>query len=499
MSRVLYSATRKDFAKDVITHNFIPKMKIGAGLYHVGFSPSEEKSWKANSEEIKNLIDLAYLPEDTFVSFEYRVPHGPMRIDCMLYGAGEDGRNNVIHLELKQWSNNTVQELYSTGVFNAKEVEALTGGHFQPVAHPSQQVEKYQEHLENYVSAFEEGCRLQGLAYCYNYDSTGNPCALYADHYKAILDKYPLYSGNQVSELAARINKLLCLGKGLDIFNKVQDSEIRPSKNLLDAAANMFRGVTEFALLDDQLTASQTIFGEIEKNRSNKDKVVIIVKGGPGTGKTVIALNILAQLAQEGKYTNSFFTTRSTNLRDNLRIKLKEVQVNNNQKTSAGDLIRDIFDFKPHNFKESEVDVLLVDEAHRIGNSANFMSDRKYESTQLSQTIALMYCSKVCVFFIDDKQAIKKEEIGTSANLREAAEHYKERLLTDESIKHFLKNIEDNRKKLPKLQAKRSNLISSQASMTPKDFVRELTEIEEKIRKCQDPDSSEQCNKGLRL
>lgn len=486
MSRVLYCANRKEFIKDVIRHRFMPKMISGAQLYHLGFSPSEERSWNANALEIKNLLDLSGLPDDVYVSFEYRVPHGPMRIDCMLYGCDSNGNRNVIHLELKQWGNDSVNELYDTGVFNASEVEAFTGGYYRTVAHPSQQVQKYQEHLENYVSVFEECCRLQGLAYCYNYDSEGQPCALYAEHYRAVLDRFPLFSGNQVESLAMLLQKLLCVGKGLDIFNKVQDSPIRPSKNLLDAAANMFRGVTEFALLDDQLTASETIFGEIKKNRSPKDKTVIIVKGGPGTGKTVIALNILAQLAQEGKYTNSFFTTRSNNLRDNLRLKLNEVKVNNRMATSASDLIRDIFDFKPHNFSEGEIDVLLVDEAHRIGKSSNFQTDRMEESTQLSQTISLMYCSKVCVFFIDDKQAIKATEIGTAANLREAAEHYAERLTEDDTISSFKNNIEHNRKSLVKAKEQREKLIAARSMYDPEEFERRLSDIERKIKSHQD-------------
>ena len=482
MSRVLYSANSRDFSRDVLTHQFIPKMKEGAQLYHVGITPAEEMSWEANSHQIKDLIEVASLPADTYVSFEYRVPHGPMRIDCMLYGKDSDGENNVIHLELKQWSNATVHELYPTGVFDYQEVEALTGRHFRSVAHPSHQVEKYQEHLENYVEVFEDDCHLKGMAYCYNYRSDGDPLALYADHYRTLIDRYPLYSGDQVVKLAERLNTMLCLGRGLDVFNKVQNSAIRPSKNLLNAAANIFRGVTEFALLDDQLTASQTIFGEIERSRRHpEDKTVIIVKGGPGTGKTVIALNILARLANEGQYTNSFFTTRSTNLRHTLRLKLKQVQVNNGQQACAGDLIRDIFDFKPHNFTEGEVDVLLVDEAHRMGNSANFQTDRIEEGTQLSQTISLMYCSKVCVFFIDDKQAITNTEIGTATNLRDAAEHYRERLVADEAIDKFIKNIQDSKCKLPKLLSKRDELLADRANLSPVNFQNSLNALEKNI------------------
>ena len=390
-------------------------------------------------------------------------------------------KDNVIHIELKQWGNDTVTELYSTGVF---QVEALTGKHFRPVPHPSQQVANYQQYLTDYVEVFQDKCQLSGLAYCYNYNSESSPRDLYSNHYKAILDEFPLYSGNQIEELANRLNTLLCLGHGLQIFNNVQNSPIRPSKNLMDAAANMFKGITEFSLLEDQLAASEAIFGEIEKTLAANKKTIIIVKGGPGTGKTVIALHILAQLAQEGKHRNSFFTTRSRTLRNNLKLKLKDVQLKNNLKGNAGNLIRDIFDFKPYNYSENELDVLLIDEAHRISKSSNFQTDKKYETTYLSQVMSLIYCSKVCVFFIDDNQAITNTEIGSSSMIKEAADNYLSRLESEKIV--FLEKIARAKKSLEKLKAKKAALISEKDSLKEAAFVATLTDIEKKINKKQD-------------
>ena len=481
MSRVLYGADKDTFISDVLTKRFVSKMKDAAALYRVGYGDPELNSWIHNAPEIQNLLILANAPSDTYVSFEYRVPHGCSRIDCMLYGKGNDACNNVIHIELKQWGNKTVSEMYSTGVF---QVEALTGRHFQPVPHPSQQVANYQQYLTDYVEAFQNKCKLSGLAYCYNYNSNDTPNDLYSNHYRTILDKYPLYSGNQITELAGHLNKLLCLGQGLQIFNNVQDSPIRPSKNLMDAAANMFKGITEFSLLQDQLVASETIFGEVEKTIGNNNKTVIIVKGGPGTGKTVIALHILAQLAQEGRHSNCFFTTRSKALRNNLKLKLKDVQVKNNLAGNAANLVRNIFDFKPYHYRENELDVLLVDEAHRISKSSNFRTDKKYETTYLSQVMSLIYCSKVCVFFIDDNQAITNAEIGSSSMIREAAEHYAERLESEKTL--FLDKLSKAKERLKVLQERKKVLLSQQDTMSPDLFIHTLNKFEEKIHKKED-------------
>ena len=478
MSRVIYCAPKDVFIDDVFDNLFVSKMQEGARLYHLGYGASELKSWMNNAQQIQNLLLRANLPDDTYIAFEYRIPHGSGRIDCMLFGKGDNCRDNVVHIELKQWSNDSVSELYSTGVF---KVEAFTGGHFQPVPHPSQQVANYQQYLKDYEAVFQGPCNLEGLAYCYNYLTRGNPLDLYADHYKAIMEQFPLYSGDQARELARRLNKLLLLGDGLRIFNNVQNTRICPSKNLMDAAANMFKGITEFHLLEDQLAASNTIFAEVERTIKKKKKTVIIVKGGPGTGKTVIALHILSQLAQQGQYKNCFFTTRSKALRNNLRLKLRNIQINNQQNADAGNLVRNIYSFKPHHYKEGEVDVLLVDEAHRISNSSNHMSDKSYETTYLSQVISLIYCSKVCVFFIDDRQAITNTEIGTSDMIRDAAKNYLSRMQSEK--KAFLTKLAKLEQKRDRLKSQRAPLLEKQGQMSQREFIKELTKLELNIVK----------------
>ena len=99
--------------------------------------------------------------------------------------------------------------------------------------------------------------------------------------------------------------------------------------------------------------------------------------------------------------------------------------------TNADGLIRNIYDFKPAHFAEGEIDVLLIDEAHRIRRSSNFMTDKSDEQTYLSQVMSLLYCAKVCVFFIDDHQGINKDEIGRSATIENAALNYAERIKSE--------------------------------------------------------------------
>lgn len=454
MARVAYHATKEVFVQDVIFNRFIAKMKQGASLNHIGAGNSEILSWQNNAPKIRDLLDVSHVPDNVVVSFEYKVPNGG-RIDCMLYGIGVDGKQNVVHIELKQWSNATVRELYDNGVFR---VDALTGGAFRPVCHPSQQVANYQTHLLNFVEELNRpDTELSGLAYCYNYDSTVDPHALYADHYKAIVDENHLYSGNELESLAAKLNVLLAKGCGLEIFNRVSTSRIRQSEKLLDAAARIFEGISAFSLLDDQITASKAIFAEVKKAKKRGGKTVIVVKGGPGTGKTVIALDVLANMAKERLSDNMYFTTRSKALRESLKERLREVHVGNGKIMNASDMIANIYKFKPYHFKESEIDLLLVDEAHRVEKSANYMGDSFEEQTYLSMTHSLMYCSKVCVFFIDDKQAVKPTEIGKSDDIISAAESYSS-AIADYKNSDFYHNLQKTADSLSRNRAKREKL-----------------------------------------
>ena len=488
MSRVAYSATKDIFIRDVLLNKFIPKMCEGARLNHIGGAESEIRSWQNNAPNVRNLLELSRVPNDIIVSFEYKVPNGG-RIDCMLYGVGKNNLDNVIHIELKQWSNNSVQELYDNGVFM---VDAFVGGTYRPVCHPSQQVANYQTHLLNFIEELNTvQTNLEGVAYCYNYNSQANPNALYANHYRAILDKHNLYSGDEIENLAQRLHELLCNGSGLEIFNRITSSRIRQSKTLIDAAANMFQGITEFSLLDDQITASETIFAEVKRAYLKKgEKTVIIVKGGPGTGKTVIALHVLAQMAQKGNASNMYFTTRSKALRESLKLQLQNVTLENGNVANASDMIANIFHFKPFHFAEGEVDLLLVDEAHRVQQSANYMGDKFYEQTYLPQVVSLMYCSKVCVFFIDDNQAIKSDEIGNSHDIKEAALKYKE-YVNNHKESDFYKKLLKTKKSLEKNIEKRKELAILYADDTTKQLI--LSKLDEKIAEQQRELTKEDC------
>lgn len=439
VNRVLYQARQAQFISDV-EHKFVaPKMRQTAEQAGIHSAENEIASWENNAPHVARLLTQCGA-KDSYVTFEFLVPFSRKRIDCMIYGTGEDGAENVIHIELKQWGNKSVGVADSDGNFTTDDVvnrqpddvifnvEAFTGHANRIVAHPSQQVKGYQGYLSNFIEVFSNHeVSLTGLAYCYNYtkNDTKNPAYLYDEKYASLLAQYPTYAKDQFDELTAKLTGLLKKGEGLSIFNKVIDSPIRPSKKLMNEVTKMVEegDTTAFSLVEDQIVARNIIRDKISKllKASSKDEVkksVIIVKGGPGTGKTVIALHLLAELARlsgTGKVLNVQYATKSKPLLEGVRHLVNpQVRI----------LFQNVTSYIPASVDENGVDVLLVDEAHRIQKNANNQYTKAENRTDLPQIDTIIRSSKITVFFIDDKQAIRGVEIGSASLIREAAQRW---------------------------------------------------------------------------
>lgn len=433
INRVLYQAPQSQFISEVERNLVSQKMRHTAEQAGIHSAENEIASWENNAPHVARLLTQCGA-KDSYVTFEFLVPFSRKRIDCMIYGTGEDDSENVIHIELKQWSNKTVGIADSDGNFTADDtanrqpddvvfnVEAFTGHANRIVAHPSQQVKGYQGYLSNFIEVFSNHeVSLTGLAYCYNYAKNASPSYLYDSKYSTLLSQYPTYAKDQFDELTEKLTGLLKKGAGLSIFNKVIQSPVRPSKKLLSEVTEMVQNgdTSAFSLVEEQIVARNIIRDKISKllhaNNNDFQKSVIIVKGGPGTGKTVIALHLLAEMAKlskDGHGLNVQYATKSKPLLEGVRHQVRP---------STRVLFQNVTSYVPASADENSVDVLLVDEAHRIQKNANNQYTKPENRTNLPQIDTIIRSSKITVFFIDDKQAIRGVEIGSAQLIREAA------------------------------------------------------------------------------
>ena len=448
---LLFLSDKGEFSK-IPESEFVNDMKINARKVGVNYGDSEIKSWRENFKAMKEVLSNCNIPNDVYIGFEYLVPVGG-RIDCVLFGCDADKAKNMIHIELKQWSNDNVKEYYSGYSF-----EILNTGYAseRTMAHPCVQAEEYHTHLQNYIAALEfDGINLHGLAYCYNYESgTGND-VLCSESYKGAMRVCPLFCKNEKTKLISYLESLLSGGNGKQVYDSIANSEIRPTKQLNDAAKDMFDGEhtgKEFSLVGNQLNTYNAIIGAIKNTDKENEKTVVIVKGGPGTGKSVIAMRLVSGLAKEG-FDNVYYSTRSTSLTNGYKSILKKVSYRDGKGCNAIDLLKKNARIKPAVYGENGINALVVDEAHRIEKKANDMNDKdKSIQTHLSQTLAMIFCATVSVFFIDDHQSIKSKEVGDSAKIREAAENYNKAIIQEN--KNYLKSLlKDVDKKMATLQS----------------------------------------------
>ncbi len=429
--KVIYSEHQDVFFKDILTNKIASKMKQNIqSNYNESVTTSEFRSWQNSPGAIKNLLELGGI-KDAYVSFEYLVPYTQMRIDCMLYGKDNSDKAHVIHIELKQWD--AVKATNIEGNF----VETFTGKPGNRVAHPSQQVKGYHNYLIGFVEVFEEtNMGLFGCAYCHNYQKT-NKEGLFDPIYKDILDEYPTYAGNEIEDLAEKTKALIGGGGGNDVFNRFMQSPVSPSKKLLESASKIIENTSDFALLNDQIVARNIIRAKIKAADKYDEKSVIIIKGGPGTGKTVIALHLLAEIAGSKQKRSVFFSTKSKPLIEGIKNMIKK-------NTTAKLLFTNLNQFIPSRVEANSVDVLIIDEAHRIGKTANHQYTKAIDRTDLTQIETLIRAAKTTIFFIDDKQVIRSAEIGSTDLIKEYAKKLNCAVEEVELVSQFRCNGSDN-------------------------------------------------------
>ena len=399
----LYSGSSGQFIQDTIQNQIAEKLKSAFFNYFRYYpSPAEINSWRNSLRSISQVFQYAELL-DHGVILEYQLPLTSRRLDCLICGKDDRKKDNAVIVELKQWEKCEECD---------KDNEVLTwvGGAKREVLHPSVQVRQYQMYLQDTHTAFNDDISPIGLEACtylhnYNYYTDD---VIFANKFNDALRDCPLFTADNVDELKNYLYEKLMKGDGLRILKQIEESRYRPSKKLMDHVGNIIKGKSEYILLDEQLIVYDTVLSCAKKGFHDKQKAVIIIKGGPGTGKSVIAINLMADLLLKGY--NAHYATGSRAFTGTLREIIGT---------------RGSAQFKYFNsYSEAEyniIDILIADEAHRIRSTSNSRFTPRIKRTNLPQIEELLRASKVAVFFIDDDQVVRPNEIGSTEYIKENA------------------------------------------------------------------------------
>ena len=379
---------------------------------------SEFRSWENSLEYMYKVLNDHEIPDDSGIAIEYNLPQTSKRIDFLISGYDNADKSNVVIIELKQWDELTAVESQDA------VVDAYTGGAVRRVVHPSYQAWSYAMMIRDYNKAVQDKeILLWPCSYLHNYRRKDND-PIDFPQYKDYLDESPAFTRGEVGKLRDFIKKCVITGDNAETIYTIDNGKIHPSKSLQNSIANMIKGNKEFYMLDDQKVVYEEIMEQSRAcNRDNK-KRTIIVTGGPGTGKTVVAVNLLAALTLDGQvaqYVSKNSAPRNVYLAK-LKGEMRKSSVDNMFKSSGA-----YTEMEPN-----KINTIIVDEAHRLNEKSGLFNN--LGENQIKEIIRSSICN---VFFIDERQRVTINDIGSVNEIIKWAEEEGSEITRMELISQF--------------------------------------------------------------
>lgn len=413
---IIYSNSIKGFHEDVRDNQIVNAIEEGF-VNKMGFydkNRAEIQSWQNSLQAMNNILDdPSEFNGECMVAIEYKIPSMAKRIDFMVFGKDKDENNNAVIVELKQWEKAEETTMQDT-------VKTFTGGRERNVPHPCYQAAVYAATLRYYDEGVKkENIKLIPCAFLHNF-SIKQPININGEFYKRDLKMAKLFYREDYKKFRGFLNTYIKKPDGGKALTAIEKGRIRPSKSLQDALDSMIKGNQEFHLIDEQLVAFSHINAIMDKAakdyQSNKKKSVIIVRGGPGTGKSLIAISLLVAQVKEGRDVR--YVTKNATPRKVYKRKLIQGRKKGGKSSQEAEIIpMDGFFISPDNIYQNKPDsffALLVDEAHRLTLKNRFHKGE-------NEIAEIIRAAKVSVFFIDDDQRVTTKDIGTIDAIEDAA------------------------------------------------------------------------------
>lgn len=387
---IVYQATKKSFIEDILSNDI-------ENIIHREFQKklnrktqaTEINSWKHSMQYMSNVLADPGIPDQSGVSIEFQIPQTSNRIDFIITGKNESQAEYALIIELKAWSSCQL-----TG--KDAIVKTILNRSYQETSHPSYQAWSYAALLKGFnQTVYEESIELQPCAYLHNYAADG---VIDNEFYQYYVKKAPLFLKSDARKLQDFIKRYIKYGDDTSIMYRIDSGKIKPSKALADSIGSMIKGNEEFIMIDDQKVVFENALA-LATQSSENDKNVLIVEGGPGTGKSVVAINLLVKTTKKGLVTQ--YVSKNAAPRAVYESKLTGTL----RKTEISNLFKGSGAFV--NSQPNEFDVLIVDEAHRLNEKSGL-----YKNLGVNQIKELIRASKFSIFFIDEDQRVTLHDIG---------------------------------------------------------------------------------------
>lgn len=404
---IVYKNSALGFRKDVESNGIAEKISSQYKMI-LGRTPApnEQNAFRNSMNYMERVVRNSQVADDCGILIEYVVPTTSNRIDFLISGHDENNQANFIIIELKQWQN--VETTDQDGI-----VKTAMGGGLVSTTHPSYQANSYQSLLSDFNEEVYQGNIFpSSCAFMHNYQKK-DPEPLLAPQYEEIVKETPIFFRDEAEELQNFIKKYVGKGKGEDVLYKIENGKIKPSKKLINHVCDLLKGNKAFTLIDEQKVAYEEALSIV---KFHQKKSVVIIKGGPGTGKSVVSMNLLGGIMKLGK--NVVFVAPNAAYRSVIAERLKK----ENKKSDIDHLFKGSAGFVET--RENDFDVIIVDEAHRLKNKTAY---QYYGNNQVDDIVK---SAKTSIFFVDESQMVRPEDIGSLEEIENIAKSYDAEITT---------------------------------------------------------------------
>ena len=417
---IVYNETKGLFIQDVRTN--VIATKILNSIREKGLNAGQERefaAWQNSMQFMRNIVDDSDIDDNVQIAIEYNIPQTSKRVDFIISGANEKGEANIVIVELKQW---TKAEVVDDDMHFC--VRTFVANDNRIVCHPSYQAYSYSRFLVNYSQVIHtDGIHLVPCAYLHNYQPKYK-YALSDEIYKDWYSSAPFFIMDEAQKFNDFVKKYVTKQspKG-DLLYLIDNGRIKPTKSLQDALSTMVKGTPVFDLLDEQAVCFDICIRTMLQCQKDHKKRTILVQGGPGTGKSVLAVNLLMHFINCGL--NAAYVTKNSAPRQAFLSILTGNRAANIAQINQ--LFRSPFGLS--RAPTNSYDCLIVDEAHRLVKK--MYGDWSGEN-QVKECID---ASLLTIFMLDEDQAVTTKDIGSVREIKGWCEKLGSNLIIREETK----------------------------------------------------------------
>ena len=417
---IVYNGNKRLFIDDVRNGEIADKilaMLRQKGLW--GGQEREFESWHNSMQFMRNIVDDSEIADDVQIAIEYNIPQTSKRVDFIIAGSDKEEKDHIVIIELKQWTKAEVvddQMHYSVRTYVANDNRI--------VCHPSYQAYSYSRFLINYSQIIQnDHIELVPCAYLHNFKREFRS-ALSSEIYKEWYTAAPFFIRDETREFSAFVKKFIQKKSSRgDLLYLIENGRIRPTKSLQDALSSMVNGVPEFTLLDEQAVCFDMCMRTMTQCLIDNKKRTIVIQGGPGTGKSVLAVNLLMSMIN--KSLNAAYVTKNSAPRQAFLSLLSGNQAH--KLANIEYLFRSPFGLSKCTL--GAYDCLIVDEAHRLVKK--MYGDWGGEN----QVKECINAARLTIFLLDEDQAVTKSDIGSVAEIKKWCDTLGSRLIMNQDTK----------------------------------------------------------------